>query len=168
MIKPIKPLIISALFTAMTIVLTSFAKIPVGNGYIHIGDSMIYLAACILHFPYAIFTAAIGGALSDTLAGYAIYIIPTFIIKALITLPYTPKNDTILTRRNALMTIPAGAITVIGYFIAGLILYGWPGAVAELLGNIIQAVGSAVIFLLLAAALDKIKFKQTITGTQWV
>ena len=159
-VKPLKPLILSALFTTMTVVLTSFIKIPIGNGYIHMGDSVIYLASCILPFPYAVFTAAIGGALSDTLTGYFIYIIPTIIIKTLITLPYTPKKDTILTIRNAIMTISAGMITVIGYFIAGLILYGWPGAVIEIFGNVIQATGSAVLFIMFAAALDKIRFKQ--------
>ena len=162
MIKPQKPLIISALFTAITVVLTSFVKIPIGNGYIHTGDSIIYLASCILPFPYAIFVAAIGGALSDTLTGYAIYIIPTIVIKTLITLPYTPKNDTILSIRNATMTIPAGIITVIGYFMTGLILYGWSGAMFELFGNAIQAAGSAALFIILANTLDKIGFKQKI------
>ena len=162
MLKPQKPLIISALFTAMTVVLTSFVQIPTGNGYIHPGDSVIYLASCILPFPYAIFTAIIGGALSDALTGYVVFIIPTIIIKALITLPYTTKNEKILTIRNAIMTIPAGAITVVGYFIAGWILYGWSGAVIELLGNAIQAVGSAVLFLMLATILDKIRFKQNL------
>ena len=160
--KTQKPLILSALFTAMTVVLTSFVKIPIGNGYIHTGDCVIYLASCILPFPYAIFVAAIGGALSDALTGYVIFIIPTIIIKPLITLPYTPKNNTILTTQNAIMTIPAGAITVIGYFITGLILYGWSGAIIELFGNTIQAAGSAVLFLLLAVTLDKIGFKQKI------
>ena len=60
------------------------------------------------------------------------------------------------------MTIPTGVITVIGYFIAGLIFYGWSGAIIELFGNTIQAAGSAVLFLIFAAALDKIRFKQKI------
>ena len=80
----------------------------------------------------------------------------------LITLPYTPKNDTILTSRNAIMTIPAGIITVIGYFITELIIFGWSVAIYDWLGNLIQAAGSAVLFFIIATALDKIKFKQNI------
>ncbi|MCL2018601.1 MAG: TIGR04002 family protein [Oscillospiraceae bacterium] len=160
--KTIKLLTLSAMFTALTIVLTTFGKIPIGNGYIHTGDSVIYLASCILPFPYAVFTAAVGGALSDALGGYFIYILPTLIIKALITLPYSSKSETILTKRNAMMIIPAGAVTIIGYFITGLLLFGWSGAVIGLLGDTIQAVGSAVVFLIFAAALDKAKFKQNI------
>ena len=162
MSKTIKLITLSALFASMIVSLTTFGKIPVGNGYIHTGDSMIYLAACVLPFPYAVFAAAIGGALSDALGGYAIYIIPTLIIKALITLPYTSKSGNILTKRNALMVIPAGLITVAGYFITGLILYGWSGAVVSIIGDIVQAAGSGVIFIAFAAALDKIGFKQNI------
>jgi len=160
--KNIKLLTLTALFAAMTFVLTSFGKIPVGNGYIHIGDSIIYLAACILPFPYAIFAAGIGGALSDALGGYAMYIVPTLIIKALITCPYSPKSVQILTKRNAIMIIPAGFITVVGYFLTGLWFYGWSGAVIGVIGDTVQAVGSAILFLVFAAALDKMKFKQNL------
>lgn len=160
--KQLKLLVISALFAAMTTVLTLFLKIPVGKGYIHLGDSIIYLAACILPAPYAIFVAGIGGALADAFGGYAIYIIPTFIIKALITMPYTSKKDTVLTNRNILSVIIASIITITGYSITGLLLYGWAGVLAGLLGDTIQAVGSAVVFLIFAITLDNMKFKQRI------
>ncbi|MCL2030714.1 MAG: TIGR04002 family protein [Oscillospiraceae bacterium] len=160
--RPIKRLALSAVLAAMTLALTSLGKIPVGNGYLHLGDSVIYLAACVLPFPYAALAAAVAGALSDALGGYAVYILPTLMIKALITLPFTPKSDTILTRRNAMMVFPAGAITVAGYFMAGRILFGWPGAMAGLPGDTLQAAGSAVLFLVFAAALDKAKLKKTL------
>ena len=42
----------TALFTALVTVGTTVIQIPVaGKGYTHFGDSMIYLAACILPGP---------------------------------------------------------------------------------------------------------------------
>ena len=158
--KSIKIMLITALFMAMTAVLTLFLKIPVPNGYIHVGDSVIYLAACILPFPYALIAAGVGGALADMLGGYIIWIIPTLIIKMLNTLPFTSKCERILTVRNALTAVVSGLITIVGYCIASGIIYGRAAAIASIIGSAVQAAGSAVLFLVFAAALDKIKFKQ--------
>ena len=156
----------SALFSSLTIVLTVFVKIPLGNGYIHLGDSMIYLASCILPTPYAAISAAISGAASDIIGGFAVFAIPSALIKAMITLPFTSKGDTILSKRNALMTIPAGGITIICYFIVCLILYSWSGAIIGLLGDAMQTVVSAAVYLAFASALDKAKFKENLLGSQ--
>ncbi|MCL2055278.1 MAG: TIGR04002 family protein [Oscillospiraceae bacterium] len=158
--KNLRQLLTAALFAAMTAALTFFVKIPVGNGYVHMGDSMIYLAACILPTRYAIIAAGLGGALSDALGGYAVFIVPTLIIKALITLPYESSGDTVLTKWNTLMVLPAGFINVLGYFFANLLIFGSGGAHIALIGDMIQAVGSAVLFILTAAMLDKIKLKK--------
>jgi hypothetical protein len=53
---------IAAIFTALVFVVTAYLHIPTNNGYIHVGDGLIYLAACILPLPYAMAVGA-GGAL---------------------------------------------------------------------------------------------------------
>ena len=45
--------VLAALFAALTTVLTYYVKIPSVNGYMHIGDSMIYLCASLLPTPLA-------------------------------------------------------------------------------------------------------------------
>ena len=55
--------VLAALFAALTTVLTYYVKIPSVNGYMHIGDSMIYLCASILPTPLAALSAGIGAAL---------------------------------------------------------------------------------------------------------
>ena len=47
-------IVIAAMFSAMIAVMTAFVQIktPTG-GYVHLGDSMIYLAASFLPLPYA-------------------------------------------------------------------------------------------------------------------
>ena len=59
------------------------------------------------------------------------------------------------------MTISAGFVTVGGYFLADLII-SKEYAVVDIPGNVIQAVGSAVIFIIFAIALDKINIKDKI------
>jgi len=160
----IKNLTLSAVLIALTTTFILFVRIPAGVGIIHVGDSIIYLAACILPTPFALIAAALGGAFANTFGGYFIYIIPTFIIKALVTLPYNSKSDRILTKRNMLMVIPAGAITIIGYFFATWILFDLSAAIPLIYGDLIQASGSAILFIIIAAALDKMGFKQRFMG----
>jgi uncharacterized repeat protein (TIGR04002 family) len=160
--KSIKLMLITALFMAMTAVFILFVRIPYGVGIIHVGDSIIYLAACILPFPYALIAAGVGGAMANVLGGHLMFAPFTLIIKALITLPYSAKSEIILTKRNALMVLPAGVITIAGYFVTVWILFDRAAAIAAVYGDVIQATGSAVVFIVLAAALDKAKFKQRI------
>ena len=87
----------------MVTVCTAFIKIPTGinAGYLHFGDSMIYISGCILG-PWALLASAIGGALADILAGSPQWAIATAIIKALNAVPfvimaaeYKKKNNTV-------------------------------------------------------------------------
>ena len=83
----------TALFAALICVTTAYIfHIPFGvnGGYVHIGDSLIYLAAAFLPTPYAMFAGAIGGAMADILTA-PVYAPATFIIKMLISLPITCK-----------------------------------------------------------------------------
>ena len=63
-------LAITAMFAALITVTTAFIKIPAPLGYVHAGDSMIYLAASVLPEPLGFLAAAVGGGLADLLAGY--------------------------------------------------------------------------------------------------
>lgn len=153
---------VTAMFTAMIFLLTRFVSVPVATGYVHFGDALVYLVASTLGGPWAFFAAAVGEALADVAAGCVSYAPATLIVKALIALPFVlvnKKSEKILTPITALFTILSGAITVGGYFVADLII-DKAYAVVNIPGNIIQAVGSAVIFIILAAAFDAGKIKK--------
>ena len=63
--------VMAALFAAIITVVTAYVlHIPTGNGYIHLGDSFIFLAASLLPLPYAIAAAAVGAGLADALTAY--------------------------------------------------------------------------------------------------
>lgn len=155
---------ITSMFTAMIFVLTMFVKFPVASGYVHFGDALIYICAAIVGGPWAVLAGALGEGLADIAGGYVMYFPATVIVKALIALPFVLANkadDKILSLKNALLTIPSGIITVLGYFLADLII-DKSYAIVDIPGNVIQAVGSAVIFVVVAAAFDKAKLKHRI------
>lgn len=160
-----KTLVLTAMFAALVTVATAVIKIPAPFGYAHAGDAAVYLAACVLPAPFSFFAAALGGALADLLSGYAIWAIPTALIKALNVLPFflirrAHKNSRIVRPLTLLMLLPTTLITVGGYFIANLLFYGIGAAWAEVPFNLTQAVVAAVLFITLGAAFDTVKFKQ--------
>ena len=69
-----KKIVTAALFAAIICVVTFFPKIPLVNGYIHLGDAVILLAAFIMGPIYGGVAAAIGSALADLISGYVIFI----------------------------------------------------------------------------------------------
>lgn len=166
--QTLKKMTLTALFAALVAVATMFISIPTGKGYIHVGDSMVYLAGCLLG-PYGAIAAAIGGALADSLKGYFVWALPTAIIKACNSVPFImasamyvkqKKQHKIIHLSTLLMTLVSGVITVVGYFFAGWILHGLAYGLSEILGNTIQAVGSAIVFIVIGYALDAAKIQK--------
>ncbi len=160
--KTTKNICFAAMFAAMIFGLTML-HVPIGaGGYIHVGDAVIYVTAMLMGGPWAFISAAIGAACADIVSGFAVYAVPSAIIKILIAVPFvliSKKQSKLLSVCSAIFTIISGVITVLGYFAADLILYR-EGAIADLPANIIQAAGSAVVFIVLAFALDRAGIKQ--------
>lgn len=153
---------LTGLFAAMITLMTAYiCHIPYGanGGYIHFGDALIYIAAVLLPRPYALAAAAIGGGLADLLTA-PMWAPATIIIKMLITLPFTSQNTKILNTRNIIAPFLALPISATGYYLAEGILFGsFLSPLASISGSIIQSGGSAVLFFLLAGALEKTHLK---------
>lgn len=73
----------TAVMAALVFVFTFTFKIPLGTGYTHLGDMMIFLAAWLLGGKKAAPAAGLGACLADLALGYAAWMAPTFIIKCL-------------------------------------------------------------------------------------
>ena len=154
-------LIFSALFAAAITVMTAyFLHIPIPTGgYIHVGDALIYLAACLLPAPYAVVTAAVGAGLADLLTA-PMWVVPTLIIKALVALLFSRNGERILCRRNCVAAVAACVLSPTAYAFAGCVLAGtWAAFVPQFLGTLVQGIGSGILFFLLAPALDGVKLK---------
>lgn len=156
---------LAGLFAALIALFTAYIlHIPAGpNGYIHLGDALIYLAAALLPAPYAMAAGAIGGGLADLLTA-PMWAPATIIIKILIVIPFTSKHNKLLAKRNLIAPVIAMLITITGYYFAELILYGKETAfLVSVTSNSIQGLGSAAVFYILGAALDKTGVKTLIT-----
>ena len=157
----LRPLMTASLFAAAVTVMTAYMlhiPLPTG-GYIHLGDALIYLAACLLPVPYAAAAAAIGAGLADLLTA-PMWVLPTLVIKAVIVLFFTNKGERLLCRRNLAAVVAAGLFAPAAYALAGCAMTGTMAAfVPQFLGTLIQGIGSGALFIVITPALDGVKLK---------
>lgn len=154
----------TALFAAAITVVTAYMlhiPIPTG-GYVHLGDTLIYLAACLLPAPYAVAAAAIGAGLADLLTA-PMWALPTLVIKAVIVLFFSSRTERILCRRSCAAVILAGLFSPAAYALAGCAMAGTMAAfVPQFVGTLAQGIGSGALFLAVAPALDGVKLKERV------
>ena len=156
-----RTLTINALAVALTSVATLAIRVPVPatQGYINLGDAVIFVAALLFGPRTGLLAGGIGSALADLLGGYAHWAPFTLVIKGVEGLLVGA-----LAGRSAFGTVWAyagavaaatlgGACMVAGYFVTETFLYGWQPALAALSGNIVQAVGSVLVAVPCVAAL---------------
>ena len=164
-------LVLTGVFTALVMAATSFFRIPVAatNGYVHLGDSMIFLAVMILGRKNGTIAGATGSALADLLGGYAHWVPWTFVIKGLMafacgTVLYAGQDSESEGYEGAssspvrsILAMALGSLIMIsGYFIAHRFIYGTMAApLAALPGNLIQGSAGTVIALVVSQALGK-------------
>jgi len=134
------------LYAALIALLTAYVRIPfpMQQGYAHLGDLGILLASLTLG-PFAFLPAAIGSALADVLANYAVYAPFTLVIKGvmgyLMGLLIARKEFAV---RNFFVLLLNAAFMVGGYFLADTALYSWAGATASVIGNCVQGMALLV------------------------
>lgn len=158
--KKIRYMCLAGIFTAIVFVFTAYLHIPSHTGYTHVGDGFIYLAACMLPLPYAIFVGAVGALLADCLTGFAIWAPGSVCIKAIAVLLFCRKGKKIVTPRNILTLLPAAALCIGGYYLYEALITGnFVAPAAGIPGYITQSVLSSVLFLLVGISLDKVRIK---------
>ncbi len=151
-------MVYAGLFAAMTALLTATLHIPVASGYIHCGDAVIYMAAAVLPMPYAVGASAAGGMLADVLSGYPAYALPTFLIKGLIAVTFSLiGGERKICKKRAAGMVFCGILSVIGYWITAVILYGgwYSQLILTVPGNCIQAAASGIVYSVIAAAMER-------------
>ena len=123
----LKVIALCGVFAALVFIGTEL-KIPTAIGYMNLGDGVILIASYFIG-PAAFFPAAIGSALGDLIAGYPVYIAPTF------------------------AGILAELIMVGGYFAFEVFMYGKDAALGSVAFNFIQAGVAIVIAIPLTYAI---------------
>ncbi len=162
--KSIK-IVFSALFAALIFVGTQFIRVPLPFGYFNFGDCFVILSAIILGNPYAVFCSAIGSAGADVLSGYTLYAPATLVIKALMAIVAAAiagigknKSNKIKMLFLCMGAFCAELIMVLGYFIYDIVLYGTAGALAALLGNVMQGAVALVMSVFLVTVFERTGF----------
>ena len=162
----IKLITITGIFTALVYVTTAYLQIPSHMGYIHIGDGVIYIAACLLPFPYAAFVGGMGALLADCFSGYAIWAPASLVIKVMSVIFFTNKKK-LITAKNLLALVPASLLCVGGYYVYdALILSNFVSALSGIIGSVAQSVLSSIFFIISGIAIDKTGLKNQIGETE--
>ncbi len=156
----IRHLCLAGVFSAIVFLFTAYLHVPSHTGYVHIGDGFIYLAACLLPFPYGTAVGVVGALLADCLTGFALWAPASVIIKAAATLCFTARTKRLICLRNLLALLPAWVLCVGGYYLYEVLLTGsFAAPVAAIPGNITQCLFSSAVFIALGIVLDQTRIK---------
>ena len=122
MVSSTRKYVLTGLMTALVLVMTFFIKVPVPytSGYIHLGDSMIYLSVMILGPFYGAFASGVGSMLADLLGGYVHYAIPTLVIKSLMALCMGFILNS-RTKKGAFASVGTSIVVWVGFCIGAIL-----------------------------------------------
>lgn len=153
-----KDLTKAGLFCALIALSTMVIKLPIPQtqGYVNLGDSVIFLSSLFLVHPYCALAAALGSVLADIFLGAGIYILPTFIIKGImgiIAAKTIAKESS--AKKTAILIALTEIFMIFGYFGFEIFVYGLPAACASLPFNVMQGIAGTVIGFLLIQFVKK-------------
>lgn len=145
---PTLDMAITGLMAALVFTGTYFFKIPTAFGYTHLGDCIIILTVCLFGTRRGMLAGAIGAGLSDFIAGYAAWVLPTIVLKG----GWALIMGLIMYRLlpHFKYSWLAGAVTggifhVIGYTLVKIPLYGGGVAMAECFTLVAQTAAGIVL-----------------------
>lgn len=156
-------LVMTALLAAMTCVATMVLVVPSPTGgYMNLGDAVVLQGAFLLGPVGGAAAGGIGAALADLLAGYALYVPATLVIKALMGaaagLLWQAVRHRLPRLGLVLCGIAAEVIMVTGYWLYdGFLMRSLTGAAVGIPSNLVQAVFGIAAGTLLTAALRNTK-----------
>jgi len=159
-------LVYTALMICLVLLGTVLFRIPVPmtQGYVHLGDTMIFLGALMLGKRHGAAAAGLGSALADILGGFAFWAPWTLIIKFLMAFvtglilersARSRKHNRSADRLVKLAAMTAGGILMCaGYLAAGTVMYGsFALAVVGLPWNIGQVIVGMVLSMAIYSAI---------------
>lgn len=147
-----------AILMALTTVMTMVVHIPTiaTNGYLNLGDMVVFLAAMMLGRKGGFLVGGIGSGLADLLLGYSHYAPITFIVKGLEGYIAGRILETKIGEDKPIIATVIGGLWMAGgYYLAETFMYGAKAALASVPGNIMQGLLGAITSVILFAALRK-------------
>lgn len=159
-------LVLNGLMIALVCIATMIIQIPTPgtNGFVNIGDSVIFITSILFGPVPGMLAGGIGSALADVLSGYSHWALFTLIIKGAegYIVGYIVKNNSSIIKSIIASTIGA-IVMVFGYFIAGAILKGsFLVSAGSIPSNMVQGGFSIVIGVLLSNSLKNVSYLKTV------
>ncbi|MGB9780058.1 ECF transporter S component [Caldanaerobacter sp.] len=151
----VKKLVYGAFMMALVTIGTMVIQIPTPatKGYINVGDSFIFFTAALFGPIMGGVAGGLGSSLADLLSGYAYWAPWTLVIKGLegvlVGILYKGNKEYL-----KILSLIIGALwMVLGYYIAGGIMYGFKASLVDVPSNLIQGFASIIIGYLLIKVL---------------
>jgi len=154
----IKEICFTAVMAALIFVFTYTFKIPLGNGYTHIGDSIIFLSVALIGAKKSSLAAGVGAALADLISGYTVWVIPTFIIKVLMVIICGLIAEKLF--KNKILVYIIGCISgglfhFLGYSLAWFVLFDKAACISAMPALVLQTAAGLVIAVVLIVVFNK-------------
>lgn len=181
-------LVLTALMMGLVCLATFALKVPnpLTQGYVHLGDTFIFMSVLVLGKKNGAIASSVGAALADIFGGYVIFALGTFIAKGLMAyimgefLERGRKHEDRLAEEAAaggavweprlflslapyefLAMVIGGFVEVVVYVFVNAIVYGnMAVGFVSIPGNTLQFVCSMVVAVLLVHALLKTPAKK--------
>ena len=154
---------ITAVFMALTCVATMMVQIPIPLGYAHLGDSVILICAFFFGPVVGALAGGIGSAMADILTGFAVWAVPTLIIKPIIACSIFGNMKSKFDRCKVISVkgIVGAVVTLLfmtlGYVVFGAIIAGsFAAGLASAPGLLLKSVVNMVVYLFVATGMSKI------------
>lgn len=160
-----KEIILSGLLVALVFVATKFINIrlplSINGGLIHLGNTVLFMAAILFGKKKGAIAGAFGMGLFDVLSGWLAWAPFTFVIRGVMgyiigrmAWAHGRKGGNVVW--NLIGILLAGVWMICGYYMTEVVLYGhWVTPLTSIPGNVIQLVVGAVLGLPLAAGLKR-------------
>ncbi|ADD02153.1 MULTISPECIES: ECF transporter S component [Thermoanaerobacter] len=156
----VKKIVYGAFMIALVTIGTMVIQIPTPatKGYINVGDSFIFLSSALFGSLMGFIAGGIGSALADLLSGYAYWAPWTFIIKGIegliVGLMYKKYTNEYL---RVVFLIIGALWMVLGYYIAGGVMYGFKTSLVDVPSNLVQGFASIIVGYILIRLISRLE-----------
>lgn len=155
--RPVRKLVLSALFAALSCMMTMIIQIPAPTGYVNLGDCAVLLGGWVLGPLWGGAAAGLGSMLADVLNGWASYAPATFVIKFAVAAVAVLIFRAVGKNRGMLLGAVIGELLMVGgYFLYESFVLGvGTAAVASIPANLVQGAVSVAAGVAAAVLLER-------------
>lgn len=161
--KLVKIALMAALTTAVSMLF--IFPVPAANGIVTLVEAGIYISALLLGPVGGFWVGALSGTLIDLLSGYPQWALFSALIHGVQGLVAAILFAKATGKARYLLSLISGSIImVVGYFLATVLLYDWPAAVASIPANTVQNLLGIVVAIPVVVTLKKLNIKSIEEG----